>query len=57
MADDPHGVGYEPPELTTLGWLAKLTLAPCKPNPTQHIPDHVWHFHCDDGRVVVLTSA
>ena len=33
---------YTPPALHVLGSLAELTLAPCRPTPAAHIPDHVY---------------
>ena len=56
MAAELDQPRYEPPELTVLGSMAKLTLAPCKPTPADHVPDHVWHYHCDDGSVIVVAS-
>ena len=47
---------YEAPKLTELGTLAALTLAPCKPKHEGLVPDHVWHYHCEDGSVIVVGS-
>ena len=47
---------YEAPNLTELGTLAALTLAPCKPKHADLVPDHVWHYHCEDGSVIVVGS-
>jgi hypothetical protein len=54
---DSDGPRYEPPALQVLGSLAELTLAPCKPTPGSHVPDHVYSYFCDDGSVIVVGSA
>ena len=46
-------IEYEAPELTELGTLAALTLAPCKSRHADLVPDHVWYYHCADGSVIV----
>ena len=48
---------YTPPALHVLGSLAELTLAPCRPTPAAHIPDHVYGYFCEDGSVIVVGSA
>lgn len=48
---------YEPPSLCEIGSIADLTLAPCKPKHYDLVPDHVLAYLCDDGSVIVVSSA